>query len=63
MFCEIIFCGHETLLFDDIGHVRVHLNLWTWKYMQYYLSEYVFCWDLNFVYCLIPIKNTKLNVQ
>jgi len=34
-YCEIIsFCGHQISWFDDIGHVRGHLNSWISNYMH-----------------------------
>jgi len=31
--------GHKISWFDDIGHVREHLNSWISNYMQYNSSE------------------------
>ena len=37
--------------FDDIGHVRGHLNLWILKLYKILLKERIFHWDLKFLEC------------
>ena len=50
VYCEVIlFCGHNILFFDNIGHVPEHFHLWIPNYMQYNFSEKVFRCDHQFV--------------
>ena len=37
--------------FDNIGHVRGHLNSWISDYIQYYEAKQLVLWDHKFVDC------------
>ena len=47
--CKIIQVrGYEFWWFDDIGHIRGHLNSWISNDMQYYLIVQVNRWNQTF---------------